>query len=120
MTTAQTGALGESAAVDYLRQRGYEICSRNWRSGHYELDIVARKWDEMHFVEVKTRQMGAMTLPEQALDRRKQRAFALAVKAYLDQHPWMGEVRMDLVAVEMDDEGRMEVRMIEDAVEAHW
>ena len=42
-TTAETGRAGERAAVEYLRGAGYEICAINWRSGRYELDIVARK-----------------------------------------------------------------------------
>ena len=41
-TTAETGRAGERAAVEYLRGAGYEICVLNWRSGRYELDIVAR------------------------------------------------------------------------------
>ena len=42
-TTAETGRAGERAAAEYLRRAGYEICALNWRSGRYELDIVARK-----------------------------------------------------------------------------
>ena len=29
---ALIGARGEEAATDYLRQRGYRLCGRNWRS----------------------------------------------------------------------------------------
>ena len=42
-TTAETGRMGERAAAEFLRHAGYEICALNWRSGRYELDIVARK-----------------------------------------------------------------------------
>ncbi|MFQ9211175.1 MAG: YraN family protein [Alistipes finegoldii] len=42
-TTAETGRMGERAAAEFLRRAGYEICALNWRSGRYELDIVARK-----------------------------------------------------------------------------
>ena len=48
-------AQGEDIAIDYLRRKGYVILDRNWRSGHREIDIVARKDDTVVFVEVKAR-----------------------------------------------------------------
>ena len=70
-TTAETGRAGERAAVEYLRGAGYEICALNWRSGRYELDIVARKAGIVHFVEVKTRRVGSLTPPEAAVTPQK-------------------------------------------------
>ena len=66
-TTAETGRMGERAAAEFLRRAGYEICALNWRSGRYELDIVARKGDFVHFVEVKTRRADGLTPPEAAV-----------------------------------------------------
>ena len=37
------GKAGEDAAVDYLERHDYVIRHRNWRKGHFELDIVAAK-----------------------------------------------------------------------------
>ena len=70
-TTAETGRAGERAAAEYLRRAGYEICALNWRSGRYELDIVARKAGIVHFVEVKTRRAGSLTPPEAAVTPQK-------------------------------------------------
>ena len=77
-TTAETGRAGERAAVEYLRGAGYEICVLNWRSGRYELDIVARKAGIVHFVEVKTRRVGSLTPPEAAVTPQKFRALTRA------------------------------------------
>ena len=78
-TTAETGRAGERAAAEYLRRAGYEICALNWRSGRYELDIVARKAGIVHFVEVKTRRAGSLTPPEAAVTPQKFRALTRCV-----------------------------------------
>ena len=118
--SADTGRRGEQAAVDYLRRAGFAILERNWRSGRYELDIVARRWDELHFIEVKTRRRDGLTPPEQALDSHKRRALVRAANAYLTENPFAGEVQFDLIAVETAPAGTPEVRYIEDAIELHW
>ena len=41
------GKAGEDAAVDYLERHDYVIRHRNWRKGHFELDIVAAKNGEL-------------------------------------------------------------------------
>ncbi len=52
----ELGKAGENAAVTYLEQQGYCIRDRNWRKGHFELDIVAAKDNELIVVEVKNPQ----------------------------------------------------------------
>ena len=49
----ELGKAGENAAVAYLEEHGYLIRHRNWRKGHFELDIVAAKENELVIVEVK-------------------------------------------------------------------
>ena len=49
------GKAGENAAAAYLEKEDYLIRHRNWRKGHFELDIVAAKDNELVVVEVKTR-----------------------------------------------------------------
>lgn len=121
MTTAcETGFRGEEEAAAFLRREGYEIEARNWRSGRYELDIVARRDGCLHFVEVKTRRIDGLTAPEQAMDRRKQRALRRAAQAYLAATGWTGEVQFDLAAVDRASDGRGQVRFVEQAVEFHW
>jgi len=119
-TTAETGAKGERAAADYLRRNGYEICALNWRQGHYELDIVARKEWTLHFVEVKTRRRGSLTSPEDAVTPEKLRALRRAANCYMAWTHNRLEFQFDLAAVEVAPDGSMEVRLVEQIMECHW
>ncbi len=119
-TTAQTGLLGEHAATDYLRQHGFQIEALNWRTGHYELDIVAQHMGVLHFVEVKTRQHHALTSPEDAITPQKFRALSRAAQAYLSRSRWSGECQFDLAAVEITPDGICSVELVENAMEYNW
>lgn len=120
MTASETGRLGEQAAAEYLRRAGYELCALNWREGRYELDIVARKGETIHFVEVKTRREGSLTPPEAAITPQKFRALHRAATCYMACAGGDCEAQFDLAAVEMRADGRTEVRLIENAMEYNW
>ena len=120
MNTSETGRLGEQAAAEYLRDEGYELLAVNWRSGRYELDIVACKEAELHIVEVKARRTDGLTTPEEALTPQKQQALMHAARAYVAWAHWQGEVRFDLAAVDCRPDGSMRVRFVPDAMQCHW
>jgi putative endonuclease len=118
--TQVIGAAGEKAALDRLENEGFEIIARNWRSGRYELDIVARRGDTIHFVEVKTRDSTGWASPEEAMTVAKQRSFRMAVQAWLAQNPSDLEPQMDLIAVDTSPDGITAVRYIPEAVISRW
>ena len=93
------GAQGESIAVDCLRAKGYVILDRNWRSGHKEIDIVARHNDTIVFVEVKARANAFYGNPEDAVTRREMHMLVLAADAYLRCHAIDLDVRFDVVTI---------------------
>lgn len=72
------GKAGEDAAVDYLERHDYVIRHRNWRKGHFELDIVAAKNGELIIVEVKTRSDTDFALPQDAVTPQKIRRTVIA------------------------------------------
>lgn len=93
------GTLGEDIAVDFLRRKGYILLDRNWRSGHKEIDIVARQGDTVVFVEVKARANILYGNPEDAVTRRKMHLLVLAADAYLRSNMLDNEVRFDVITV---------------------
>lgn len=119
-TSSETGTLGERAATELLRSRGYMIEALNWRSGHYEIDIIASHQGVLHIVEVKTRRKGSLTTPEAAITAHKFRSLSRAASAYLATTQWQGEVEFDLVAVEIDEAGRCQTEFVENAMEYNW
>ena len=53
MSTREVGRHGEQLALRYLRRKGYALLCRNYRYGHYEIDLVMQDGDYVVFVEVK-------------------------------------------------------------------
>ena len=118
--TYNIGIEGEEIACQWLRKHGFRIMHRNWRSGHLELDIVARKLGVVHFVEVKTRRAEGLTTPEDALTRDKVSTLLRAANLYVATYKIDEDIQFDLIAVDRFDDSQMEVRFIERAVESRW
>jgi len=108
-TRPDTGHRGESAAADFLVERGFRIVARNLRTRHGEVDLLARRRRLYVAVEVKTRAWDP--IPEQAvsaaqLDRLERTLAALA--PHLRPRPrWL---RVDVVAVRWAPDTPPEVR----------
>lgn len=97
---------GEDAAARHLESKGYRVLHRNWRKGRLELDVICRHGDCLVFVEVKTRSLGSLSRPDQALDVRKRAALIRAAKLYLSEFGlWDDPCRFDLVAVTDSGQG---------------
>ena len=48
------GELGENIAVKFLLKHGFTIKDRNYTKKWGELDVVAKKENKLHFIEVKS------------------------------------------------------------------
>ena len=116
-TTKKIGDFGETVAVRYLRLHGYTIKERNWRAGHWEIDIIASTWKEIVFAEVKTRTYTKETLhtalpPRSAVGMEKQRFTRQAAQQYLYKHPTRKPPRMDVIEIWLlKEEGRDKPRI---------
>jgi putative endonuclease len=102
------GRWGEKVAATYLEAHGLRIVEHNWRCARGEIDLVAQEDDELVFVEVKTRRGRTLGLPEEALTPAKAQRLIMLGEAYLAANelvdvPW----RVDLVAVELDAQGKL-------------
>lgn len=98
------GRRGEDVANRFLEGLGHRIVTRNYRSGHLEIDIISQDVNGVHFVEVKSRVAPVTAAPEENVTPLKQRKIASAALRYLhnSKDPLLSsdsEVHFDIVAV---------------------
>jgi len=103
----ETGKLGEDIAEKFLRGKGYQIISRNFKTKYSEIDLIAKKDNSLVFVEVKTRVGNDFGLPEEAINRRKRSRLKRAVQAFAAFHNWKGPFRIDAVCIVLNREGEI-------------
>jgi putative endonuclease len=122
------GDTGEALAVRALQKAGLTIITRNWRCSTGELDIVAQEtapdfakdgalapW--LVLVEVRTRRGNRFGTAQQSITPRKQAKLRVVAEHYIQDTNWLGPWRIDVVAVQMDNIGRLvEIEHIRHAV----
>lgn len=77
------GQEGESASVNYLINKGFKVVARNVRYRTGEIDIVAIKKKELHFVEVKSKSTSGITDAYEAVTPSKIRKLIEAARIFL-------------------------------------
>jgi putative endonuclease len=138
----QLGNIGEEIAVKYLRNEGYDILDRNYLKKYGEIDIVARKSDIIHFIEVKTVYRGNVAyetgglidsqftigvthetdedwLAEENMHAWKRKRLARVIQVYMldKKFGYNQEFVVDLMAVIINPrEGKALIKLTEDIV----
>lgn len=123
MSTKTIGKAGEDLAENFLKNRGYKILEKNWKSFHKEIDIIAKKSGAIIFVEVKTihktENLLDGKLAEENIGPQKRKNIISASKSYLflkkirPETPW----QIDVISIEIDlKTGKKEISHFENAV----
>ncbi|AJC86866.1 YraN family protein [Campylobacter sp. RM16704] len=95
------GIEGENKACDFLRIQGFDILERNFHSKFGEIDIIAKKNNILHFIEVKSTQ-GNYEVAYR-LDLKKYNKITKAVEYYFMKHKSQENFQLDLLCVYKDD-----------------
>ncbi|MBC7765848.1 MAG: YraN family protein [Hyphomonadaceae bacterium] len=93
------GALGEQAAVQYIKKKKYKIIEQNYRCRAGEIDIIAMHKGELVFIEVKSRRDDAFGTPAEAITRYKKLNLKQSAQTYLQSHFLDVPARFDIVEV---------------------
>ena len=91
------GISAESRAAAWLIGRGFRILARRWKSPLGEIDIVARRFQLLIFVEVKAR--AKLDDAAESLSERQQRRIAAAAEIWLSQNPDYADFNMRFDAI---------------------
>ena len=96
----QLGKIGELLAMKFLKQKGYQIIERNYRSAWGEIDLVVQDGDVLAFVEVKTRRSLKFGAPQLAVTNSKQRKISKTALQYLQEKELFDYVcRFDVISI---------------------
>lgn len=98
----EIGRIYEEKAVDFLREKGYEILEKNFRCPWGEIDVIAKYGDCLVFVEVKYRGSQRYGTWGEAVDGRKQRRISRAALVFCGRKGYGDSVpcRFDVVGVD--------------------
>lgn len=101
MNKRSLGANKEKLAGACLEKKGYKILEYNYRCRIGEIDIVSKDGEVLCFVEVKYRSTKSYGLPEEAVDRRKQRKICQVSDCYCREKSLQANqpIRYDVVAI---------------------
>jgi len=98
------GTLGEDVACMFLIRKGYRIVTRNYRRSMGEIDIVAKKGESLHIVEVKCMSVEDFSRernqePEDMVTASKLRKLRRVSECFNDEYVRGREAQIDLVTV---------------------
>jgi len=112
------GRAGEELAATALTAAGLTVVARNWRCRYGELDLIAQEdasdlsrggvvvpW--LVIVEVRTRRGAAYGTAAESVNATKQAKLRTVAQAYVQETGWTGPWRIDVVAIQLDAQGRL-------------
>ncbi len=99
-TTAK-GHQAQKLAEKSLKKAGLRILARNINTGPAEIDLIARQAREIVFIEVRSRFSNSDVLPEETVNRAKQKRIIRGAQTFLKSQGWLDRpCRFDVVAVD--------------------
>lgn len=107
---AKTGSLGERIVAQYLINRGFAVLDRNYRQPFSEIDLIVKKAQIVHFVEVKSVSYETKVAlewavthetwrPEELVHGRKLHQIGKGVEAWLSETGYTGNWQIDVATV---------------------
>ena len=110
----KTGIEGEILGAAYLLTEGFVIKETNWRYKRSEVDVIAKKNNTLHFIEIKTRRSKNFGLPEDLVGKKKIENLIIAAEQYLFIHPEWKRIQFNILSISILHNVPIEYFLIED------
>ena len=105
MSDRVSGPDAEERVARELERRGFRILARNFRSRFGEIDLIAQRGHDLHFVEVRARATARFLHPAVSVDARKQGRIRRTAEVFLARRgaPRPAQVFFDVAAIVGDE-----------------
>lgn len=118
------GKLGEDIAERFLRNKGFTIIERNFLRKWGEIDIICKKGDIVHFIEVKTVSQRTFShsdtdehRPEDNLHQNKAIRLKRVIETYIEENDLEEDYCIDLITVKVIESKTIaRVKMFSDVI----
>ncbi|AXP09120.1 YraN family protein [Campylobacter hepaticus] len=95
-----SGILGENKACNFLKKQGFTLIKRNFHSKFGEIDIIAKKDEILHFIEVKFTQNDYET--SERLNSKKLEKILKTIDFYHLKYGNFNDFQVDLICINND------------------
>ncbi|MES2088309.1 MAG: YraN family protein [Patescibacteria group bacterium] len=123
------GSLGEAIASKYLVNKGFTVVEMNYRKKFGEIDIIVKKGQKIHFVEVKTvskenvkdfnLEAGDSFRPEDNVHAWKLQRLSRTITVYLAENKYGDETewQFDVITIYLDEKNKTaKVKMLDGVI----
>lgn len=121
MTTRRqrVGNEGEAQASDFLKSQGFQILEKNILTKFGEIDLVARKNQQLYFVEIRKRVGQGFGSALDSITRQKQQKIRKTAQFLLQtRSAWRGlEPHLSVIAIDENDGQAPDIEFIPNAFE---
>ena len=106
LRTQNVGRRGERLAEEHLLAQGARLLERNYRIDYGEIDLLLEHEGDLVAVEVKTRDVGDLEQPEEAVSWQQLRRIVRAMATYAMENELLdGTWRVDVVLIVIEPDG---------------
>ncbi len=115
------GKKGEELALQFLIKKGFQKLEINFREGKGEIDIIVKKENVIHFVEVKTRKNNNFGNPESFVSEAQATKIAQTAEFFLEKYEekinqeFKGFIQFDIISILFEKDILKEIVHLEDA-----